>query len=143
MCKLVWTWELLKELPKLWLLLNVHHSQGLTFYTKYDIFNSEELFSFGVCFRNYDFLCLSNSLCFLLCYCDNENCSLVDTEACIRGVLYKKVFLKISQNSQENAYARVCYNKVAALRPATLLKKRLWHMCFPVNFVKFLRTPFL
>ena len=29
------------------------------------------------------------------------------------------------------------------LRPATLLKKRLWHKCFPVNFAKFLRTPFL
>ena len=28
------------------------------------------------------------------------------------------------------------------LRPATLLKKRLWHRCFPVNFAKFLRTPF-
>ena len=29
------------------------------------------------------------------------------------------------------------------LRPTTLLRKRLWHSCFPVNFVKFLRTPFL
>ena len=29
------------------------------------------------------------------------------------------------------------------LRPATLLKKRLWQRCFPVNFAKFLRTPFL
>ena len=28
-------------------------------------------------------------------------------------------------------------------RPATLLKKRLWHRCSPVNFVKFLTTPFL
>ena len=28
------------------------------------------------------------------------------------------------------------------LRPATLSKMRLWHRCFPVNFVKFLRTPF-
>ena len=28
------------------------------------------------------------------------------------------------------------------LRPAVSLKKRLWHRCFPVNFVKFLRTPF-
>ena len=28
-------------------------------------------------------------------------------------------------------------------RPATLLGKRGWHMCFPVNFTKFLRTPFL
>ena len=29
------------------------------------------------------------------------------------------------------------------MRPATLLKKRLWHECFPVNFAKFLRKPFL
>ena len=28
-------------------------------------------------------------------------------------------------------------------RPATLLKKRLWHRSFPVNFAKFLRIPFL
>ena len=30
-----------------------------------------------------------------------------------------------------------------SLKPATLLKKRLWHRFFPVNVVKFLRTPFL
>ena len=29
------------------------------------------------------------------------------------------------------------------LRPATLLKNRPWHRCFPVNFARFLRTPFL
>ena len=28
-------------------------------------------------------------------------------------------------------------------RPATLLRKGLWYKCFPVNFGKFLRTPFL
>ena len=33
--------------------------------------------------------------------------------------------------------------KVAGLRPATLLKKRIWHRCFPMNFSKFLRIPFL
>ena len=54
------------------------------------------------------------------------------TEAATRGVLCKRVFLKISQNSQENTCARVSF-----------LKKRLWHRCFPVNFVKFLRAPFL
>ena len=27
-------------------------------------------------------------------------------------------------------------------RPATLLKKRLWHGCFPVNFAKFLKNTF-
>ena len=35
------------------------------------------------------------------------------------------------------------FNKVAGLRPATLLKKKLWHRCFLVNFVRFLRAPFL
>ena len=33
------------------------------------------------------------------------------------------------------------FNKVAG--QVFLLKKRLWHRCFPANFVKFLRTPFL
>ena len=33
-------------------------------------------------------------------------------------------------------------NEVAGLRPASLLKERLWHRCFPVDFVRFLRTPF-
>ena len=55
----------------------------------------------------------------------------------------KKVFLEIWQNSQENTCARVSFfNKVASLRPATLLKKRLWHRRFPVNFAKFLKIPF-
>ena len=35
------------------------------------------------------------------------------------------------------------FNKVTGLRPATLLKKRLWPKCFPVNFVIFLRITFL
>ena len=34
------------------------------------------------------------------------------------------------------------FNKVAGLRPATFLKKRLWHRCFPVDSVTFLRIPF-
>ena len=34
------------------------------------------------------------------------------------------------------------FNKVAGLRSASLLKKKLWHTCFPVNFAKFLRTHF-
>ena len=54
------------------------------------------------------------------------------------------MFLKNWQNSQENTCARVTFfNKVTGLRLTTLLKKRLWHRCFSVNFVKFLRTPFL
>ena len=30
------------------------------------------------------------------------------------------------------------FNKLAGLSTATLLKKSLWHRCFPVNFAKFL-----
>ena len=33
--------------------------------------------------------------------------------------------------------------KHLCLRPTTLSKKSLWHGCFPVNFTKFPRTPFL
>ena len=59
----------------------------------------------------------------------------------------EKVFLEIPQNSQENKLKAsgqgLLFNKVAGLRPATLLKRRLWHRCFPVNFAKFLGTPFL
>ena len=34
-------------------------------------------------------------------------------------------------------------NKVVGLRSVTLLRKRLRHRCFPVNFVKRLKTPTL
>ena len=35
------------------------------------------------------------------------------------------------------------FNGVTGLRVATLLKKKIWHKCFPVYFKKFLRTPYL
>ena len=64
-------------------------------------------------------------------------------EAVVQKCSVKKVFLEISEHSQENTCARVSFfNKVAGLKPATLLKKRLWHRRFPMNAVKFLRTPF-
>ena len=49
----------------------------------------------------------------------------------------KKVFLNISQNSQENTCARVSFLIMF------IKKKRLWHRSFPVNFAKVLRTSFL
>ena len=78
------------------------------------------------------------------------------TEAVFQRCSVKKVFLEISQNSQENTCTRVFFlMKLQAskfllflvfllltLRPATLLKKRLWRRCFPVNSAKFLRTLF-
>ena len=39
--------------------------------------------------------------------------------------------------------AQGCSVKMMSLRSATLFKKKLGHSCFPVNFEKFVRTPFL
>ena len=43
----------------------------------------------------------------------------------------------------KHLYQSLFFNKATGLRSSTLLKKRLWDRCFPVNFVKFLRIPFL
>ena len=43
----------------------------------------------------------------------------------------KRCSSKFCKNSQENTCARVYFfNKVADLRPVTLLRNRLWHRCF-------------
>ena len=54
----------------------------------------------------------------------------------------KKGVLEISQNSQESTCFRVSFLIKLQVPPVTLLKKRLWHSCLPVNLAKFLRTPF-
>ena len=83
-------------------------------------------------------------------------------KAVVRRCSVKKVLLEIFQNSQENTCDRDSFliklqaTRVSFLiklqacnfikkrlwRPATLLKKGLCHRCFPVNFEKFLKTPF-
>ena len=45
----------------------------------------------------------------------------------------KKLLLETSQNSQENSCARASFLIKLQVVPATLLKKRLWRRCFPVN----------
>ena len=49
---------------------------------------------------------------------------------CEKGVL---------KNSTKFTGKRLCqslfFHKDAGLRPTTSLKKRLWHRCFPMNFV--------
>ena len=50
----------------------------------------------------------------------------------------KKVNLKnLSKFTGKHLCQSLFFNK-----PATFLKKRLWHRCFAVNFAIFLRTPF-
>ena len=48
-----------------------------------------------------------------------------------------------AQFTGKHLYQSSFFNKVARLRSSILLKKRLWHSCFSVNFGKFLGTPFL
>ena len=68
----------------------------------------------------------------------------ISAEAVAQTCSVKKVFLEISPKfTGKHLCQSLYFNKVAGLRLATLLKKRLWHRCFPVNFAKFLRTPFL
>ena len=55
---------------------------------------------------------------------------------CKKGVIRNFVKL-IGKHLSQSLF----FNKIAGL--ATLSKKRLWYRCFPVNFVKFLSTPFL
>ena len=52
------------------------------------------------------------------CFCDDYN---------LKGLMQQPTF----------------HNNLDRSGPATLLKKRFWHRCFPVNFAKFLRIPFL
>ena len=54
-----------------------------------------------------------------------------------RGVL-----LNFAKFTVKHLCQSLPFNKIAGLRPATLLKERLWHRCFLVNFAKFLRTLF-
>ena len=52
----------------------------------------------------------------------------------------QKLFLEIRKIHRKTPGSESLFNEVVALRPVTLLKRRLWHRCFPVNFSKFLRT---
>ena len=58
-------------------------------------------------------------------------------------VFYKKgVLRKFAKFTGKPLCRSLFFSKVAGLKLATLLKKRLSHKCFPVNFANFLRTPF-
>ena len=58
-------------------------------------------------------------------------------------VFRKKVFFEnFPKLTRKHQCQSLSFTKVAGLSPLTLLKKRLWHRCFPVDFAKFPRTPF-
>ena len=53
----------------------------------------------------------------------------------------KSVLKNFTKFAGKHRCRSLFFNKVAGLMSATLLTKKLWHRCFPVNFVKLLRTP--
>ena len=56
-------------------------------------------------------------------------------------LLYKNCVLRnLAKFTWKHLCQSLFFNNVAGLRSATLLKKRLWHRCFPVNFAIFLRN---
>ena len=66
------------------------------------------------------------------------------SEAVARRCSVKKGVLRnFTKFTGKHLCQSLFFNKVAGVTLVTLLKKRLWHRCFPVNVVKFLRTPFL
>ena len=58
------------------------------------------------------------------------------------NVLQNNCFQKFRKFHWKTPVLESLFSKFAGLRPAKLLKK-LKYRCFPVKFVKFLRTPFL
>ena len=61
----------------------------------------------------------------------------------LKGSVKKGVLRKFWKFTGKHLCQKVYFNTVGAHRPATLLKKSLWHRCFPVNFAKFLTASFL
>ena len=54
-----------------------------------------------------------------------------------------KKWRKMAKFTGKHLRQSLLFNTVTGLGPTTLLKRRLWHRRFLVNFAKFLRTPFL
>ena len=66
----------------------------------------------------------------------------MDRSSCPEVFCKKGALKNLAKLTGKHLRQSLFFNKVAGVRPATFLKKRLWHSCVPVNFVKFLRAPF-
>ena len=114
--------------------------------------NSDKLSDFKL--MSWNFLLYKND--FVLGYAENIsekflnwfrnnvwNRFVLPLEVVARSGSVKKLFLKISQNSQENNCARVSFfNKTAGLRPATLLKKETLAQVFSRKFCEIFKNTF-
>ena len=77
-------------------------------------------------------------------FISSHNHILVTSRSGRPGLFCKKGVLRsFAKFTEKRLCQSLFFNKVVGPRPVTLLKKRLWHRCFLVNFAKFLRTSFL
>ena len=53
----------------------------------------------------------------------------------------KRVYRNFEKFTGKQLCQSLLFNKLASLRTVTVLKKRFWYRCLPVNFSKFLKTP--
>ena len=60
-----------------------------------------------------------------------------------QGISLFSSYFFVEMKKQEIFKRRHEKDQKQSFQPATLLKNRLCHRCFPVNFAKFPRTPFL
>ena len=63
-----------------------------------------------------------------------------NSEAVVWRCSVKKALKNFAKCKGKHRGQNLFFVKVAGLMLGILLKKRLWHRCFPVNFAKFLRT---
>ena len=100
------------------------------------------------CFNNYprSFVPLTFSFFSVVCSCTSESFYLILKENSqiqkLCSYENKRCSQKFCKIHRKTRVRESHFNKVAGLRRATLLKKRLWYRCLPVSFTKFLRTPF-
>ena len=97
------------------------------------------LFNAVIMLRGFDFKSHWNALIFF-----DEKWYVVRFRSSRPEVFCKKGGLRnFEKFTEKHLWKSFFFNKVAGLRPATLLKRRPWRRCFPVKFVKFLRPPYL
>ena len=86
-----------------------------------------------------------NGFKIILWFVQSTHCRCSIKKGILQNTLRKRKNKEIIlQNSEGNTCVRASFlEKASDLGPVTLLKKILWHKCFPVNFLKFLRAPYL
>ena len=82
----------------------------------------------------------SKRSCLLKSLSTVESTEAVAQRCCVKkcSQKFRKIYRKTP--APESLFYQNCRLR---LRPTTLLKERLWHRCFPVNFAKSLTTTFL